>query len=91
MDERYDNSIEIISMKAILKYNVDKDAKEAEMGLKKGMTLGCRTSLTWHLYGIFRRSQKYKPGKRLLSIGIIPTQRKRSNLPIVWTPLTSKF
>ena len=47
-------------MKAILKYNVDKDAKEAELGLKRGMTLGCRTSLTWHLYGIFRRSQKYE-------------------------------
>lgn len=45
-------------MKAILKYNVDKDAKEAEAGLKKGMMLGRRTSLTWHLYGIFRRSQK---------------------------------
>lgn len=46
-------------MKAILKYNIDKNVKEAEEGLKRGMMLGRRTSLCWHLYGIFQRSQKY--------------------------------
>lgn len=45
-------------MKAILKYNVDKNVAEAEAGLKKGMMLGRRTSLCWHLYGIFQRTQK---------------------------------
>ena len=46
-------------MKSILKFNVDKNVEEAEAGLKKGMMLGRRTSLCWHLYGIFQRSQKY--------------------------------
>lgn len=45
-------------MKAILKFNVDKNVEEAEKSLKKGITLGPRTSLTWHLYGIYQRSQK---------------------------------
>lgn len=47
-------------MKSILKYNIDKNADEAEIGLKRGMMLGRRTSLCWHLYGIFQRSQKYE-------------------------------
>ena len=45
-------------MKAILKYNVDKDVVEAEAGLKRGMMLGRRTSLCWHLYVIFQRTHK---------------------------------
>ena len=45
-------------MKSILKFNIDKDKDEAEKGLKKGIVLGRRTSLTWHLYGIYQRSQK---------------------------------
>ena len=46
-------------MKSILKFNIDKNVEEAEAGLKKGMMLGRRTSLCWHLHGIFQRSQKY--------------------------------
>ena len=47
-------------MKAIMKFNIDKNAEEAEAGLKRGMMLGRRTSLCWHLYGIFQRGQKQR-------------------------------
>ncbi len=53
-------------MKAILKFNIDKNTEEAEKGLKKGITLGRRTSLTWHLYGIYQRSQKFDSKEMLM-------------------------
>ena len=45
-------------MKAIMTLNIDKNAEVAEAALKRAMMLGRRTSLCWHLYGIFQRGQK---------------------------------